>query len=669
MSNPLNPLDKFRTYSYHHFMIAANNTEILRRIESKEISFNSLVGLKHGEMVVNSSGTPGVVMILNSAVDSKFYIDSFDYTTFFNKSKTSEQKLTQASTMKMIIRESGGATFLNFLRKVSDEILQTSYSNVCFMIITFFIGHDADGTTHTLLAEVSPKPIVVTMTNMDSAFDHTGGTHTLSLVGMSNGAPLHMPSILYVNRNLNLTTNDNSILLKDMIADLEGKLNKQLEEQYNSVKSSQGVGRKAKYKITLPEDWSHYTIKCTTKDNYVEKLFDKEKKAVAADNTARAAAANENKKNKVGPESDRFKSYTNTAVKTTVVQVLNEIFKHCDQIHQALVDNMKLTKDQIAAGDLPRLHQIVTSLTSDEQLVTIHFDVLNYYLPRVATEAQKEAITNKTKNMSQAQKQQLMDQQMAVNANVRHTNENQSGIVFEYLFTGMNSDIIQFDIKANQVNTLFQTNRPGISKATREAINPASNDPAETNNIDKKTTSIIPLRKYDTVFLPELAAEAQHGYVYASPESAKLRDDYVMMLARLTALTSSSSHLVIRGNPVFLNQTIREIFPHDDTAYEQRLAQIDADAKTKAKNQKSSFDPTQETSAMASVPNNIPMFARVVIKTPIIDEKSGAVSYEEFWYQGYYNILQIENKFANGEFTQELYIKPYYLNDLDTQRT
>jgi hypothetical protein len=485
------------------------------------------------------------------------------------------------------------------------------------------------------------------------------------MAGMSNGAPIHMPSTFYVNRNLNLATNENSILLKGMIKDLEGKLNAQLEMQYVSVLAeTNGNGRQVKYKITIPKDWEHYTIKCTTKDNYIEKLFEKEKKAVQADETARTQAIAENKKNKAGPESDRFRSHVNTAVKTTIVQVLHEIFKHCDQIHQSLVDNLKLK-----SGEIPKIHQIVSSITSDQNLITVHFDVINYYLPRIHTDAEKAVIENKTKNLSEKDKAAIETSNTAI----RHKKEEDLGIIFEYIYSGMNSDIIQFDIKANHTNIIIQNDRPGITKATRDSVNPASSDPKETKDPNKKSSTVLAMRKYDAVYLPELAAEAQHGYVYASPDSAKLRDDYVMTLARLMALTTSSSHLVIRGNPVFLNTTIKHLMPHNDSKYESKLVEMDKEAKKRAETQRGKFDPTKTTGYMAEYSGHIPMFVKVVIRTPnddLVADKEGKVhEYIDFWYQGYYRILQIENKFVNGEFIQELYIAPWDLNDLDTTKT
>jgi len=658
MSNPVNVLDQFRTYSYHHFLIVANNTEALRQLQTGDLSFSGLSALQHGEKITAKDGRTSIVMVINSEVDSKYFIDNVQYTTQYIAVSEAGKQMTAATKIAMTIRETGGAEFLNFMRKLCDEILQTSLSSCCLLLKTFFVGHRYDGTVS---APIGIEPIPLLLANMDSSFDHTGGIHNLTLFGMSNGAPLQINSLLYVNRNLNLVTSDNSILLKDMIRDLETKLNQQLEDQYNVVqKDTGGNGRKVKYKITIPEDWDHYTVKCTTKDNFVEKLFPKEKQAVSTTSTptANSSVPSQN-------DGDRFKSHINTAVKVTVVQVLAEIFKHCDQIHQNLVDNLKLKTGE-QQTKLAKLHQTVTSITSDDQLITVHFDVVNYFLPQLPAKEKDALVTNKTKDVTPEQKKQLEQEQVTADAQ-RHADEAKYGIVFDYIFSGKNTDIITFDIKANHTNVLLQSNRPGVTKATRDAVKNASTDMTKSKDPNKNTAAIVPMRKFDAVYLPELPAEAQQGYIYAAPESAKLRDDYVKTLALLVALTTEQSHLTIRGNPIFLNQIVMPIMPHEDEAYKKELKERNDKAQERAQKMIGEYDAAKSTSYLAEVPSQVPLFAKINIYTPVV--KNGVTTYEQFWYQGYYRITHIENKFSNGDFIQELYMKPWDLNDLDLDKT
>lgn len=646
MSTPINPLDHFQSYSYHHFLIAANNTEALRQIEDSTISFASLAGLKHGETVPSQKGS--VVMVLNSVVDSKYFIDSINYSAVYVNVQDSTAMLTQTTELDMIVKETGGATFINFLREVSDVHLQTSYNSICWLLKTFFVGHRIDGTT-----EMFPTtPITLLLGNMDSQFDFSGGIHTIKFWGLTNGAPLKNENLHYVNRNLNLVTSDNSILLKDLVADLERKLNAQLIDHHNVVrKDANGNGRKVRYKFTLPKDWDSYKVKSTSKDNYVERLFEKEKQATTVETGATIQQA---RQNKPGIETDQFKTNMNTAVKTTVTQILSEIFKHCDEIHDAALKNSELGPDKL---DAARLHQVVTSVTSDLEEIVVHFDIINYYLPRLPSDTEKAAITK------------VKEEELKGNAD---KNFDKYGITFDYIFTGMNSDILQMDMKANHTNILLIRNSAGVQAATGnmtatdKSVQAASDDQNIVKTENKKAEFTTPIRKYDAVYLPSTTADGQHGLIYAAPDSAQLRTRYVNFLASMAATSTSNMHIVIRGNPMFMNQQIRPLFPHNDKDYENKIDQLAAEAKLKAANPTGDYDPKEAVSATGKLSNYLPQFVRVNIMTPIFDTNGEITGYEKFWYQGRYRVTTIKNHFQQGSFTQEIFMLPYDLQELQT---
>jgi hypothetical protein len=649
MSTPLNPLDIYQSYSYHHFLIAANNTEVLRRIEDDSISFSALSGLKHGESIAGQDGS--VVMVLNSAVDSKFFIDSLSYTSYYVNVADSSAKLTTASEMDMVVRETGGATFINFLRDLSDVHLQTSYNSVCFMLKTFFVGHQTNGNTHTY----QTKPITLLLGNMDSSFDYSGGVHTIKFYGMSNGAPFKNENLHYVNRNLNLVTNENSVLLKDLVDDLERKLNKQLEEQWTLVRKFEGNGRQVRYKFTIPKDWANYKVSSTSKDNYVERLFEKEEQAVAKQKSdAESKKAAQTQSGKPGIAEDRFKTNMNTAVRTTVTQILSEIFKHCDEIHAALVGNQNLPKDQLHDA---KLHQVVSSITSDQNGIVVHFDIVNYYLPRLPDEKKKEAIQKVTEEELNGIKDKEFDKY---------------GITFDYIFTGMNSDILSLDMKANHSNAILIANQTGIQKATGNmtatdsSVTAASKDQNQIKTEGKKVDITIPMRKYDAVYLPAATADAQQGYIYAAPKSAELRTKYVNMLAVFASTVTSNMHVVIRGNPMFMNQQIRPIFPHNDIEYQALIDTLAEEAFKKSKEPGGEYDSNETVSAMGKYTTYLPQFVRVNIKTPTFNEAGQVIGFEPFWYQGRYRVTSIKNHFQAGSFTQELFLLPYDLKGITT---
>lgn len=639
MSYPANPLDKYQAYSYHHFLIAANNTEVLRQIQSNEISFESLSRLKHGETVGGADGS--VVMVLNSVVDSKFYIESVNYSSVYVSVSDPTAMMTQATEMDMIVKETGGATFINFLRDVSDKYLETSYDSVCFMLKTFFVGHDSSGGT----SHYETQPIMILLKNMDSSFDYSGGVHTIKFLGLTNGAPVKSDATHYVPRSLNLVTSDNSILLKDLITDLEKKLNALLDEQWKAVqKATGGNGRRVKYKFTIPKDWDNYKVKSTSKDNYIERLFEKEKPATTTEKDSKQN--NSGQQNKPGIESDRFKTNMNTAVKTTITQILSEIFKHCDEIQAAFAENQK------GGQKMPKLHQVVSSVTSDKQLVTIHFDIVNYYLPKLPSATEKPAVQKVTEEQKKAANDAAFDKY---------------GITYDYIFTGKNSDILQLDMKANHTNIVLIANQTGIQKATGNmtATDNSVQSATQDNNAKadtKKVTTAMPVRKNDAIFLSDISAPAEQGYIYKAPDSAELHTKYVNTLALLAANTARGNmHIVVRGNPVFMNQIVRPIFPHNDDDYDRKIREMEKKAEEIAHKGTGEYDTAMAISYMGQAPTYVPQFVKVNIKTPIFDDRGNITGFEDFWYQGRYRVTKIKNSFSNGQFTQELYLLPYEL--------
>jgi len=640
MSNPPNPLDQYRSFSYHHFIVACNNTEALRTLQASQTSFAALSQLQHGQSFTSNGST--IVMIINSETDSKFFIESMSFSTSYVGMKPGKA-MTMDQNFVITVKDTAGVAFLNFFKNLTDDTFQTSAPGLVFLLKTFFVGHTDQGTTTTIQLD----PVQILIQAVESSFDATGGTHVINAVGMGAGAPLQDHGILYVNRNLNLVSNNNSIMLKDIIQNLESKLNAQLKDQFTAVKQATGGnGRLVKYKFTIPSDWSNYTVKCITKDNFVEKLFPKEQQAVQ-----QTAQPVPNSQQKPQSDSDRFKSQINTNTKVTVIQILSEIFKHCDQIHQALVDN-----EAMKAGQVPKLHQVITSQTSDDNSVTIHFDTVNYYLPKTpdatTTNNNSGAVTvNKTKTAPTN----------AQTSAAHHAEEAQYGMIFDYIFTGKNSDILEFAIKANLTNLFMQQNRPGSNTAVTGISKTATSDPTQSKATTKQTASVIEIRKNDPVYLPTLTSEAQRGYIYAAPDSAKLKDDYVKMLALCIANDTNSGKMTIRGNPALLNQQIVPIMPHDDAAYQAQLDTMAAKAEATSKTMVGPFDPTTQTSYAGDQGSNIPILIKINIYEPDPDTPG---KYIPYFYKGYYRVFNFENKFTNGEFTQELSLAAYDLNDL-----
>ncbi len=624
-----NILDHYVTYSYQHFIIASNNSEGLRQVQNKEVTFESISRKKHGETINSGSSSP-VIMILNSTLDSKFFITSLTYDSLFINTSDPKRISTAETNMHMIIREAGGATFINYLRTVADEKLQCGFDSICMQLYTFFVGHTADGQSET----ISIDPIGIQIANIEGSFDHSGGTYSMTLCATENGAPFQKPSTFYSNRNFNLVIDEKDMLLSHALKNLEKKLNDVLDKEWQLAKAaSGGNGRKVKYKFTWPESWDEekYTVAATTKDNYIEKLFDKEKSV--QQETTSTVDKNPNNDKKPTISKDVSKTYLNFSIKLSIPQILAELFKHCKQLHDAIDGNSK------GLNNPPKLHQVVGSTTSDLNGVTVHVDIMDYYLPDL--EDNKNATV-------QRKGQTVPDDVSAI------------GLEFDYIFTGKNTDIITLEMKTNYASQILQNSKRGLQEATgsysQTLKTVASAQADENKSVDKKPSApVIPIRKYDPIYLSTLPADAEQGYIYAAPDEAKSRQEYLKTIANSFTWANMQAHITIRGNPIFLKQMIKPILPHDDTAYEQWISEYHRKAKDKANKKGGDFDPRQTTSYMGDVNLCVPLFVKINVLTP----REDGSGYEPFWYNGWWMVRSVSTKFSEGEFTQDLYLLPY----------
>ena len=131
MSNPENPLARYRTYSYHHFLIACDNTttaqilaqsprfsDVLRFAERSERTGRNLVQSISGT-VNGVQATGNYSVVINTMVDADFIIESVRWATIFTPSDSNEagvgpeQFTSFAIEGTMEIREPQGIQFLN----------------------------------------------------------------------------------------------------------------------------------------------------------------------------------------------------------------------------------------------------------------------------------------------------------------------------------------------------------------------------------------------------------------------------------------------------------------------------------------------------------------------------------------------------------------------------
>lgn len=655
-SKPENVLDKYRTFSYHHILMAAHNTEVFRVVNEDAAFFSLMKGKLHGQAESKDYDSNGkksatIVMVINSLVDSHYTIEGINYTTAFaptGSDAKAEGFIQIISQLNMRVKEPYGINFMNFLVETANDTLKVNVDNMLFMLKTIFVGHTHDGRTET----VEIPPVILKLVNLSAAFDSVGGTYELSFVDLSNGAAFASQENI-IKRNKQYTSKNGT--LGEMITDLQDKLNEECAEAFNSMGKT---GREVKYQIEIPDEWKNHKINGIAQ-NYVEQIFAKEE-------GAQAAAATE-KDNSEGAK------HVNGEVKISVIEMIRRILRLDEELYKQENFNTERDAEQKEAQAPIEMFKIETRNTSDDDSVALHYDVLPYYLPKlpnIATVTGSDASTRANVGGSSW----FVDQQQSIP---------RYGMVLDYLFTGKNSHIKQFDMNFPEGMVYLHNKRFNPNKAlnaTKNGSNPqaAARDAkgAGANNPVTKTDP-VPIHSHlskDPIFPPILPAENAGGGVLTTTPAAA--EGAQKSLANFINFYGSmmNTKVKIRGNPRLLSQTVRPLFPHDPEKYRALYKSRNEEAK-KAVEQKNDVRGSQTSgpSGTTLTPNadlngHYPMFVKFNIYTPNKDASNPAYAVpHEFWYNGWYYIRTVSNSFSDGDFEQELELSAYVVYGLDTK--
>lgn len=251
-----NVLGRYRTYSYHHALVACSNTAIAEQLgkSSKLETFVDRSSVRFRKKRLKGYESIGeYVILINGRSDVRFSIENLRVDSLITNPKSKGGITATAISGSMTIKEPfnlGG--FLNVIKQASDE-LQVGFTGLVFLLKTFFVGHTNDGRTEW----INLKPLMIYFTDVKANFDTAGSEYDIEFVSYSNGVAKldQFSNILQYVPSITLTQKKSTLF--DAILDLEIKLNEEYEKFYTKFKqdlSSQGKdleGKKIYYNIQL----------------------------------------------------------------------------------------------------------------------------------------------------------------------------------------------------------------------------------------------------------------------------------------------------------------------------------------------------------------------------------------------------------------------------------
>ena len=699
-NNYPNPLDNFRSYSYHYILTAGSTTEALRNIVGSlgSDSNNELLSIIQTKKLGDEFKVGGQMayLMLDTRRFSQYSVTSLEMENAYGTG-SSVNPSVPTSLLKMQLVDTTGLSFFNFLMDTFRNKMQTSVSSAFFLLTVLFIGHKDDGTTET----VSTCNIVLLMTRVGFQFTHKGSEFDIEFVELE-GAPQKAATHAQIHslgtvKTVSTTKSGGANTIGEMIDNLENQLNTQSLQhfqKYVNEANRQGnskPGKLVQYMITVPGDknnnWRQQKITGAARSTNVESTF-------------RASEIS----GQINPSSGTAQQQAVIERTPTYSQItFSEVTPIPDAIKIILEssgDFLKLGSKENRQKGTAKSFRVVTSITSDEYSYIVHFDVYPYYLPKLTDSTALTAGSSTKKIIGETGSSQIKNK-----------------IEYDYIFTGRNSQILDLRIEyqPDMARAAIDTDvSVGFFRfAANATAGQKMKNVKEVSVGAPQTSSFSPMiRPGDPIFIPVRTLDqknnntSQKGTEAGTKEKAQeaftAKQEYSETYALLHFLGTLSLGMKIRGNPNLMRKYAdrnarRSIAPHQAIVGAADLKNLyDQNQTTAVNNFQSSVKngfvaakekyiseyvlPRIETAEKSSGPDPLlngpdialmPLFVKINIRAPDVDW-TGAFNDTEnmftnkFFFNGYYLLLTVRSVLSGGDFHQEMMLAPY---DVDSSYT
>ncbi len=655
MSKPQNILAKYRTYSYHHILIACDNQAAADYIRSsndlsvfRELGIPLPVNIAQEDEkkdinareevtgVVKQTQVGSYVIILNGMIDTSFVVKSVEWFSATAASTDAQDKFTSLAVEgKMIVEEPRGVRFLNKLNGACD-LLQSDPSGVLWLLKTIFVGHrdNPDNTSEDDYI-MNLRPLEFMLYNVTGTFDITGGVYELEFAGIANGAA-RFPQFSRVAQQINVPVGDGN--LANAMTFLQDRMNEDsasnrkcvqqaLKNAYRTGPVTSGISdetleefRLVQYAIVLDEPYSLPGE--TTNSKYV------------------ITGTVDQTQDKAGKESED-KGPITFGVESTVEQAIRQIMNRCEQ-----VDKDRTEGDENGFKYIFKIHTEITMVGKE----TLH--------PLINPESQKDIVLvvyriRRHPEMTNQIVKKVLEgkiEQSGKPHEITSDKLDENTLEYDYFFTGRNTDILEFDIKMDMglafLQTLSSTNTIGtgtsqIGGVEREPVNVTWVATGEGNRVDAavdtegETKAPIFVRSKTPIFPSTNFKNMHTKNIRGALDSSR----YHAFLSRHAALESVEANVTIHGNPYLMSSTNRKPSEADRTS--------------------NTSDGSEDGQTVMQNWEFMPGLAKINIFMPASSATPSSTSSfirERFWWNGFYYIYGIDHKFNDGQFTQNLHL-------------
>lgn len=693
-NNYPNPLDNFRSYSYHFILTASSTTEAFRKMVGEADGGRSYLSAISSKKLGESFRVGGqtAYLLVDTRRFSQYSITGVEMEHVYGTGPIQNPSVPVATTKVKLI-DSTGLSFFDFLMNMFRVEMQTSALSAFFLLSIIFVGHRDDGTTET----ISTCSIPLILLLMSFNFTHRGAEFDIEFMELEGAAAKRGPmaQMDFVGKITSISTKEEgSNTVGELINDLEQKLNKQslaYYQKYTNDAFAAGTDRKklgklVQYMITVPEDpkynWKEFKVTNANRSANPEQM--------PLASTAQATAQQPASQQPTSGNTPKYSmiAFSNTTPITGVIKMILESSQ----------EYMELASTERRKSGTAIASKTVISITSDDTSYIVHFDVYPHFLPKAVDDG-KVTAGSAVKNVAGSA------------SSVKNL------ITYDYIYSGKNSHILDLKIEFGPESSIALDTDLELGRAR---FNSNANAGQNSSNVNKesvgaaKTKSFSPqIRPGDPIFIPMPTKDemnnnsSQYNEQLGNDKAKnafKVKQEYNQTYATLHFLSSINLDMTIRGNPniirKFADRPTRGGFqPHDAIVSEQTLnafvskGQQDADSNfiksvengiisSKKKYIQSYVQPrieayTKTSKGTDSLLNNIdvtvsPIFVKLNLLAPNVDWTGAFVENQpmftnKFFFNGPYQCLFIKTSFSSGEFTHVLSMIPYDISGDYTQ--
>lgn len=610
MSKPANPLGEFRTYAYHQFLVVTNSSTTAEALSKSDVisdfrsNFETDFRDRFIERTESQTGGSYVVLI-DGLSDSLFSIKSAKWMSFMQPTGTESGLVDQASAEldgELIIVEPQGVNFLNELARASDT-LRSDPNGLVFVLKTIFVGQLPNGQTRTIS---NIRALTFVMVDVTAIIDFASTEYTLAFVGAVNGAGF-FPYVQQVARGRSISVGKGDTVAS-ALKGLAKNINKHWEEQRNILqKQAKTSGRAELQGLDFEKDFRKVTYKITPDAVYEDARFE------VGDNLLPSA---ENK----GTGDAVIQPGQNVGI----VECIKRIMDSSDAV---------MKEAELDDAGKSHIFKIYPVLKSEPDNYIVEYFVKRY---EISPNPFQELFENKI--------------------------EPQPGqfIQFDYIFTGQNTDIIDYDMKMQMGLAFFQTlgSSNNIIDQTSGLIAPEEEGATAGvgGRVRAGSTAATTKRDQTPLFLGMTLTDPLFRHVRNPLDTISFQS----LLSRWAGYENVMATLKIHGNPELLDEMTPLPSDMDNPEIRQPIGPDDPlEAFGGAgEPEGGTINPAWPTK---------PGLVKINVKMPARTD-FGLVN-QTFWYDGFYHMYAVNNVFDDGLFTQELELFSVIIDDISTQTT